>query len=406
MLKVIFYLKAGKVSKKGESPIFARISYHQQSITMSTGKTILKERWQFTKNLRTVLKLEKEKVLKHSLELFLLNIEKKFNELAKESSDISLVQLKNEFNGKTSIQTKGVSIVEIMQKHNAYFEKKVNAEERSKASFQKYERSKELLVNFMKQQYQIEDLLSNEISSAFIYNLESFLKYESNFKGKVGIKNNSVVKYMRMYKTACNYSIRMGLIDKNPFAFYDGKINIKDAVFLTQQELNRIENKKFSAERLERVKDTFLFSCYTGYAPVDASNLTSNNIFQDNNNALWIMTNRTKTAIRANVPILPPTLRIINKYKDLQIGLIPKISNQKMNAYLKEIADLCGIDKHLTWYVARHTFATTVTLGNGVRIENVSSMMGHTNIKQTQHYAKVLDVNVMEDMTKLKEKYM
>ena len=117
------------------------------------------------------------------------------------------------------------------------------------------------------------------------------------------------------------------------------------------------------------------------------------------------MTNRAKTAIRANVPILPPTLKIIDKYKHLQIGLIPQISNQKMNAYLKEIADLCGITKNLTWYVARHTFATTVTLGNGVRIENVSSMMGHTNIKQTQHYAKVLDVNVMEDMSKLKQKY-
>lgn len=107
-----------------------------------------------------------------------------------------------------------------------------------------------------------------------------------------------------MYKTACNYSIKMGLIDKNPFAFYDGKLNIKDAVFLTQLELNRIENKIFPAERLEKVKDIFLFSCYTGYAPVNASNLTSNNIFQDNNNSLWIMTNRTKTAIRANVPIL------------------------------------------------------------------------------------------------------
>ncbi|MDI5950234.1 phage integrase SAM-like domain-containing protein [Flavobacterium sp. LB2P84] len=405
MLKVIFYLKAGKANKKGESPIFARISYNQQSITMATGKSILKERWQFTKNLRNVLKLEKEKVLKHSLDLFQLNIEKKFNEMAKVSSDISLLLVKNEFNGKTKIQTKGVSIVEILEKHNTYFEKKVNAGERSKASFQKYERSKELLVKFMKQQYRIEDLPTNEISSAFIYNLESYLKYESDFKGKIGIKNNSMVKYMRMYKTSCNYCIRMGLIDKNPFDLYDGKLNIKDAVFLTQNELDRIENKKFSFERLERVKDVFLFSCYTGYAPVDASNLTSTNIFQDSNDAFWIMTNRAKTAIRANVPILPPTMKIINKYKNLQIGLIPQISNQKMNAYLKEIADLCGIDKNLTWYVARHTFATTVTLGNGVRIENVSSMMGHTNIKQTQHYAKVLDVNVMEDMSKLKQKY-
>ncbi len=407
MLKIIFYLKSGKANKKGESPIFARISHNQKSITMATGKSILKERWQFTNNLRNVLKLEKEKTLKHSLDLFQLNIEKKFNEMTKESADISLLLLKNEFTGKTNTSTtkKEVSILEILERHNKYFERKVKTEERSKASFQKYERSKELLITFMKKQYNIEDISSNEISSAFIYNLESFLKYESDFKGRVGIKNNSVVKYMRMYKTCCNHSIKMGQIDKNPFDLYDGKLNIKDAVFLSQQELDRIANKKFSIERLEKVKDIFLFSCYTGYAPVDALNLTASNIFKDNNNDFWIMTNRAKTAIKANVPLLPPALEIINKYKNQQIGLIPKISNQKMNAYLKEIGDLCGIDKKLTWYVSRHTFATTVTLANGVRIENVSSMMGHTNIKQTQHYAKVLDENVMEDMSKLKQKY-
>lgn len=405
MLKIIFYLKAGKVNKKGESPIFARITYNQKSTTMATGKSILKERWQFTNNLRNVLKIEKEKVIKHSLDLFQLNIEKKFNELTKESLEVSLELLKNEFTGKTDTKTKKVSIVEILDKHNKYFKRKVNGDERSKASFQKYQRSKELIINFMKKQYKIEDLPANEISSAFIYNLEAFLKYESNFKGRIGIKNNSVVKYMRMYKTCCNHSIKMGLIDKNPFDLYTGKLNIKDAVFLSQQELDRIENKKFSIERLEKVKDIFLFSCYTGYAPVDALNLTSSNIFQDNNDDFWIMTNRAKTAIKANVPLLPPALKIIEKYKNQQIGLIPQISNQKMNAYLKEIGDLCGISKKLTWYVARHTFATTVTLANGVRIENVSSMLGHTNIKQTQHYAKVLDENVMVDMSKLKQKY-
>ncbi len=405
MLKIIFYLKTGKANKKGESPIFARISYNQKSTTMATGKSILKERWQFTNNLRNVLKLEKEKVLKHSLDLFQLNIEKKLNEMTKESLEVSLQLLKNEFTGKTNTKTKEVSILEILDKHNKYFERKVNGDERSKASLQKYERSKELLITFMKKQYSIEDLPSNEISSAFVYNLESFLKYESDFKGRIGIKNNSVVKYMRMYKTCCNHSIKMGLIDKNPFDLYNGKLNIKDAVFLTQQELDRIENKKFSIERLERVKDIFLFSCYTGYAPIDALNLTLSNIFQDNNDDFWIMTNRAKTAIKANVPLLPPALKIINKYKNQQIGLIPQISNQKMNAYLKEIGDLCGIEKKLTWYVSRHTFATTVTLANGVRIENVSSMLGHTNIKQTQHYAKVLDENVMEDMSKLKQKY-
>ncbi len=407
MLKIIFYLKAGKVNKKGESPIFARITYNQKSTTMATGKSILKERWLFTNNLRNVLKIEKEKVLKNSLDLLQLNIEKKFNEMTKQSLEVSLQLLKNEFTGKTKtiVKAKEVSILEVIDKYNKYFEKKVVAGERSEASLQKYERSKELLITFMKKQYKIEDITSNEISSAFIYNLESFLKYESDYKGKIGIKNNSVVKYMRMYKTCCRHSIKMGVIDKNPFNLYDGKLNIKDAVFLSQQELDRIENKKFSIERLEKVKDIFLFSCYTGYAPVDALNLTSSNIFQDSNDDFWILTNRTKTEIRANVPLLPPALKIINKYKNQQIGLIPRISNQKMNAYLKEIADLCEINKNLTWYVSRHTFATTVTLANGVRIENVSSMLGHTNIKQTQHYAKVLDENVMVDMSKLKQKY-
>lgn len=405
MLKVIFYLKAGKFNKNGESPIYARISYKKQSITMASGKSILKERWQFTDNLRSVLKLEKEKVIKNALDLFLIGMGKKFNELLKIDQDFSLQLLKDEFKGETVVKENCVSLIEIMNKHNEFFKKKVNAGERSKASYQKYERAKDLLITFMTKQYGIQDIPLFEVNSAYVYNLESFLKYDSRFKGKTGIKNNSVVKYMRMYKTACKYSIRMGIIEKDPFNLYDGKLHVADAVFLTQEELNLIESKKFSVQRLEKVKDVFLFSCYTGYAPVDAANLTSNNISSDGKDNLWIMTNRAKTTIRANVPILPPTLAIINKYRNMQIGLIPKLSNQKMNAYLKEIADLCGIDKHLTWYVARHTFATTVTLGNGVRIENVSAMMGHTNIKQTQHYAKVLDINIMEDMSKLKQKY-
>jgi integrase len=197
----------------------------------------------------------------------------------------------------------------------------------------------------------------------------------------------------------------MGLLDKNPFMVYDGKLNVKDATFLTQHELNAIEEKLIGNERLQKVRDIFLFSCYTGYAPVDACALTKDNLYEDSSHDLWILTHRAKTAIKANVPVLPPVLKIITKYENQQEGLIPKISNQKMNAYLKEIADICNINKHLTWYVARHTFATTVALGNGVRIENLSAMMGHTNIKQTQHYAKVMDVNVKENMDKLKKRF-
>lgn len=406
MLKVFFYQKSDKVDKNGESPIYARLTFNNQRISICTRKNISKERWVFTNNLRNALKLEREKVIKSSLDLFQLNAEKKFNELFRIDPKVSLELLKTELGGKvkSTKQTKEITIIEILDKYIESFSKKVIAEERSTASLQKYRRSKELLLNFNKKNYGTDDIPALEISSSFVYKLEEFLKYESCFKGKTGIKNNSVVKYMKMYKTACNYSIKMDLITKNPFHIYDGKLSIKDAIFLTQQELTTIENKIFSINRLEKVKDIFLFCCYTGYAPVDAIDLTPENLFEDNNGNLWIMTNRTKTSIKANVPVLPPVLNIIDKYKNKQKGLIPMISNQKMNAYLKEIADVCGITKHLTWYVARHTFATTVTLGNGIRLENVSAMMGHTNTKQTQHYAKVLDSNIMEDMNKLKDK--
>lgn len=405
MLKVIFYLKAGKTTKSGQSPIFAKISFKQESITMATGKSITKERWIFTKNLRSVLKLEQEKVIKQALDIFQMNIEKKFNELQKIDSEVSLSLLKNEFQGKVKLKSKSITIIEVMQKHAAFFERKVTAGERAPASLQKYGRAKDLLVAFMRKQYGIDDIDAIEINSAFVYNLEEYLKYESNFKGRSGIKNNSVVKYIRVYKTACNYCIKMGLLDKNPFMVYDGKLNVKDATFLTQQELNAIEEKLIGNERLQKVRDIFLFSCYTGYAPVDACALTKDNLYEDSSNDLWILTHRAKTAIKANVPVLPPVFKIITKYEGKQENLIPKISNQKMNAYLKEIADICDINKHLTWYVARHTFATTVALGNGVRIENLSAMMGHTNIKQTQHYAKVMDINVKEDMDKLKKRF-
>ncbi|BDU25223.1 site-specific integrase [Flavobacterium sp. GSB-24] len=406
MLKVIFYQKSDRVNKNGESPIYARLSYNDKQISMSTGQAISKERWASTNNLRNQLKIEKEIVIKNLLDLFQLNVAKKFTELFRIDPEVNLQLLKAELTGKDKIdQSQGSTIIVILDTYILFFSKRVNSGERAPASLQKYKRAKDLLLSFINSNYKKEDMPSSELSSSFVFKLEQFLKYESSFKDQTGIKNNSVVKYMKMYKTACNYAIKMDLIIKNPFNIYDGRLSVKDAVFLTQQELNTIESKIFQTPRLEKVKDIFLFSCYTGYAPIDALELTERNLSEDSNGNLWIMTSRAKTAIRANVPVLPTVEKIIFKYKNQQKGLIPKISNQKMNAYLKEIADVCGINKHLTWYVARHTFATTVTLGNGVRLENVSAMMGHTNTKQTQHYAKVLDVNIMEDMEKLKSKF-
>jgi site-specific recombinase XerD len=405
MVKIFYFIKTEKANKNGQSPIYAKIQYQRQTITMSTRQSMSDERWRFTNNLRNPLKLEKEKIIKNSLDTLTIAFERKVNQLIRDNSPINLQQIKTEIIGKPKRKTKEIGLVDLFDIHNEAFEKKVKAEERSSASLQKYKRAKDLIQLFLHRRYNKENISIESVNGSFIYSLDSYLRYESVYKGKVGIKNNSVVKYFKTFKTVCNFGIKLDLISKNPFSKYDGRLKIKDATFLTQDELNRVEDKSFDIPRLERVKDIFLFSCYTGYAPVDAQSLTQKNLIKNNNGEYWILKDREKTEIRANVPVLPTVIRILNKYKGKQTGLIPKISNQKMNAYLKEIADVCGIDKNLTWYVARHTFATTVTLGNGVKLENVSAMMGHSNIKQTQHYAKVLDSSVFEDMKKLESKY-
>ncbi|WP_353085083.1 site-specific integrase [Flavobacterium sp.] len=404
MLKTNFYIKADKAKLNGECPIYAKVNYNRKTITLSTGRYINPDRWKFTDNLRKPVKIQNEKVIKEYLEIFRIKIEKIYYDIQKKELDLTIEEFKAIILGKSPVN-KIPHIVELIDIHNEHFSKLVAINERSKASLQKYERIKELIIQFNKKYYNCTDLPISKINGSYVFNFENFLKFESNHNGVIGIKNNTIVKYFNNLKTILNYGIKMDIVDKNPFNKYDGKISVSDATFLTVEELQRIEQKTFTIERLDKVKDIFLFSCYTGYAPVDACKLTSENVIVDADNTSWIITTRQKTGTRSNVPVLPPVLRIIEKYKSKENTLIPSISNQKMNAYLKEIADLVGITKNLTWYVARHTFATTVTLGNGVRLENVSSMLGHTVIKQTQHYAKVLDVNVMKDMKKLKDMF-
>ncbi len=404
MLKTNFYIKADKAKLNGECPIYAKVNYNRKTITLSTGRYINPDRWKFTDNLRKPVKIQNEKVIKEYLEIFRIKIEKIYYDIQKKGLDLTIEEFKAIILGKSPVN-KIPHIVELIDIHNEHFSKLVAINERSKASLQKYERIKELIIQFNKKYYNCADLPISKINGSYVFNFENFLKFESIHNGVIGIKNNTIVKYFNNLKTILNYGIKMDIVDKNPFNKYDGKISVSDATFLTVEELQRIEQKTFTIERLDKVKDIFLFSCYTGYAPVDACKLTSENVITDADKTSWIITTRQKTGTRSNVPVLPPVLRIIEKYKSKENTLIPSISNQKMNAYLKEIADLVGITKNLTWYVARHTFATTVTLGNGVRLENVSSMLGHTVIKQTQHYAKVLDVNVMKDMKKLKDMF-
>ena len=179
--------------------------------------------------------------------------------------------------------------------------------------------------------------------------------------------------------------------------------------YLTREELSFIEDKVFAISRLEWVRDLFVFSCYTGLAYTDLMQLRPSNLIIGIDGKYWIKTLRQKTDIPVNVPLLPKAMELLKKYQQhpkavVKGTLFPVISNQKLNSYLKEIADLVGINKDLTFHLARHTFATTVTLSNGVPIETVSKMLGHTKITTTQIYAKVIEKKVGEDMQLLENK--
>jgi integrase len=198
-------------------------------------------------------------------------------------------------------------------------------------------------------------------------------------------------------------------ITANPLAHYKSTAKAKEREFLTKAELDSLAKKNFSISRLEQVRDIFLFCCYTGLSYADVKKLRRSEISTGMDGGQWIFTNREKTDTSMRVPLLPVASMVLDRYSnhpqcDNAGLLLPVLSNQKMNAYLKEIADLCGVNKLLTFHIARHTFATTVTLSNGVPIETVSKMLGHTNLKTTQHYAKILDNKVSDDMMQLRQK--
>ena len=208
---------------------------------------------------------------------------------------------------------------------------------------------------------------------------------------------------MKFFKQVINKAIRAGLIGVDPFNGYKISVERVDRGFLSEEDLTKMMSKTFGSKRLEQVRDIFIFACFTGLAYIDLANLRVDNIQKMFDGRLWIVTHRQKTNTKVTVPLLPPAIKILKKYEGqfMDGQLLPIITNQKLNCYLKEIAEICGIEKNLTFHLARHTFATTMTLGKGVPIESVSKMLGHTNIQTTQIYARITNNKISKDMEEL-----
>ena len=251
----------------------------------------------------------------------------------------------------------------------------------------------------MKKKYNITDIPLREIRYQFIVDLEFFLRTEYKYS------QNTTYKCMKFFKQVINKAIRAGLITVDPFNGYKISIERVDRGFLSEDDLTKMMSKTFASKRLEQVRDIFIFACFTGLAYIDLANLRVDNIQKMFDGRLWIVTHRQKTNTKVTVPLLPPAIKILKKYEGEFVDgkILPIITNQKMNCYLKEIAEICGIEKNLTFHLARHTFATTMTLGKGVPIETVSKMLGHTNVQTTQIYARITNDKISKDMNWLSQ---
>lgn len=267
----------------------------------------------------------------------------------------------------------------------------------------RYRTTYNYVKSFIQWKYGKDDLALHDLNFDFVSDFSFWLKSVKN------CEHNTTVKYITNPKKIVLRCMRRGWLHRDPFLHFKTTRKEVVRVALTQEELDKIRTKPIAIERLSLVRDIFLFSCYTGLAYVDVSNLKRSHIIKGVDGEQWIVTRRQKTGSPTRLPLLPVALQIIRKYRDhakcVESGqVLPVLTNQKMNSYLKETADICGIMKNLTFHIARHTFATTVTLTNGVPLETESKMLGHSSLKQTQHYAKILDTKISRDMQLLRSK--
>lgn len=396
---LLFYLKKSKVDTQGKCPIYLRITIDGKRTEISSKRTIEAERWSIEAN-KAIGRTEDIRELNAYLDSLTTKVYQSQRDLIQDSKAVTAETLKNKFLG---VEEKERTLITIFENHNQQVEKLVGREF-SAGTLERYKTVSKHLQDFIKLQYKISDVSIKKIDHQFITDFEFYLKSVRS------CGHNSTIKYIKNFKKIVRIALANNWINRDPFLNYKVRLKEVERQYLSEDEIQEMLDKDLHTNRLEQVRDIFVFCCFTGLAYSDVKKLTKDNLVFGIDGDKWIKTKRTKTDTRSNIPLLPTALEIIKKYENHPEAvtkgvLLPVLSNQKSNAYLKEIADLCGINKNLTTHLARHTFATTVTLSNGVPMESASKMLGHKSLKTTQHYAKILDRKVSDDMAILKQKF-
>lgn len=389
---VLFFIKRTKLLKNGEAPVRLRVTYDKVYVELQLKRSILVPLWSQEKE-RATGKDRNSTELNHYIDALRVKLYQIYQDLELEGKIISARAIINRYQGKDETFK---TLYSVFKEHNDNCRKLIGTDY-AEITVRRYDNCLKYLMELVKRTFNQDDILLREVNGELVRAFDLYLKTEK------GCAQNTVIRYMKCFKKVINLAIANEWITKNPFAgikFHEVEV-IKD--ILTQTELNKMMLKEFEIERLTLVRDIFIFQCYTGLAFIDAYNLRPEHVAEDNHGNLWIMKPREKTNNMCNIPLLSIPKQILEKYKDnpycQEKGvLLPVPCNQKMNSYIKEIADLCGIKKHLSTHTARHTFASVIALGNNVSLPNVAKMLGHSSTRMTQHYAKVMNQNILREM--------
>ncbi len=386
------------MNNQGLAPIYLRLTVNNKRIEYSITRRIEPKFW--NKRSQKVMGTNREAV---EINNHIDNLKHKLYKIHQRCMDEdNLISAKSMMYILKGGGKKVRYILEVFKEHNNRTDV-MAGKDISISTAKRYWTCYDHVKQFIEEEYNVEDYKLKDIDYRFIIKFEFFLKTVRN------CNHNSALKYINNFKKIIRIALANQWMDRDPFYNYKVQFEAVEREYLNAEEIDILYNKELHFDRLKVVRDMFVFSCYTGLAYSDVEKLSKSDISIGIDGKQWINIKRTKTNTRSNIPLLPIAKEILSRYAyDPQViksdRLIPVFSNQKSNAYLKEIAMLCGITKPLTTHLARHTFATTVTLTNGVPIETVSKMLGHKSLRTTQHYAKIVDRKVSDDMKILEDK--
>ncbi|MFD2145731.1 site-specific integrase [Mucilaginibacter antarcticus] len=399
---VNFTIKKQKANKDGRTNVYACIIVNKEKCFIALKHQVEVESWDYGRGSVKVKALDAKETNAY-LEEVKFTITTYYQQLQIAGKEISPQLLKSHFLGEAIEETYNLS--KLMDYHH-----EVASAALTWSTLKHYAVTRRYLEKFLKEKRKTSDIHIHEIDYKFIIDFETYLRNHKPADHFQPLNNNGVMKHLIRLRKMTTLAFKLQWINKDPFKSYKFRYKKVETAFLSTAELALIQNHEFASDSLIMIRDLFVYACYTGLSFVDLMNLTERNVVNGEDGGKWLKLFRQKSNEATNIPLLAPALALMEKYKDNPranyLGTVfPTITNQKVNMHLKEVAKIIGIKKKLTFGVARHTFATTITLANNVPIETVSKMMGHTKIATTQIYARVLLKKISEDMSMLKEKF-